>query len=105
MIFKKINIQIKIKILNGEHLSIVSTYKYLGLTIHRNGNFSQAKLDLLKKGTKVAYSVKNILQSDYFETISYYLKAFDAMLKPIILYGTDVWGIGEVLKLSENDTK
>ena len=90
---------------NGEHLSIVSTYKYLGLTIHRNGSFSQAKLDLSKKGTKVAYSVKNTLQSDNFETINSFLKAFDAMVKPVILYGSDVWGIEEVLKLSVNDTK
>ena len=49
----------------------------------------------------MAYSIKNILQSDHFETISSFLKAFDAMVKPVILNGSDVWGVEEVLKLSK----
>ena len=39
-----------------------------------------------------------MLQSDNFESMSSFIKSFDAMVKPIILYGCDVWGIEDILK-------
>ena len=50
---------------------------------------------------KVAYSIKHSLQSESFESISTFLKCFDAMIKPILLYGCEVWGIEEIILQSK----
>ena len=72
---------------NGEQLNTVNKYKYLGIIITKNGNFKVAKETLADKGEKVAYSIKNSLQSENFESIDAFKKAFDSIVKPVILYG------------------
>ena len=64
---------------NGEQLNTVNKYKYFGIIITKNGNFKVAKETLANKGKKVAYSIKNSLQSENFESI-------DPLQRPLIVW-------------------
>ena len=67
--------------------------------------FTSKTFNLSKKATKVAYNVKNTLQSETYENIPAFLKSFDAVVKPIMIYGSEIWGIEDILKLKTDDTK
>ena len=68
---------------------MVSQYKYVGLTIR-----SSCKIDfenLCKKGLKATFLMKKKLAFDEMNG-QLGLKLFDSMLRPIICYGSEVWG-------------
>ena len=77
---------------NNERLKIVDDFQYLGIIFSRKGTFnnkiklswynSQGKLYfyVLRKARKLCLPLDVLLQ------------LFDAMVAPILLYGSEVWG-------------
>ncbi len=94
MVFQKArsNIQVSLN-LDGHTLEQVKMYKYLGLMFHENGSLSEAQNILFKKGLKAYYSMSYMLHSAKRTNVSSYITAFEALVKPIITYGCEVWGI------------
>ena len=78
------------KVGDGE-LEIVQSYKYLGVTIASNGSFGKGIQELVQKGRKAWYSLRSSVQIYLVNNPKLMLKLFDAMVKPIILYGAEVW--------------
>ena len=76
---------------NGEELEIADRYVYLGLTITPSGNFSKAIKDLSTKAASALYSLNSSLRS-VSHNPKLTLKLFDSLVKPIALYGSEVWG-------------
>ncbi len=64
-------------------------YTYLGLNISSTGNFNQAVNALKAKALRV-YMIKNTIQ--YEIPIQTWLKILKAIIEPIALYGSEIWG-------------
>lgn len=74
-----------------ELLEVVQAYKYLGITITSNGGFKQGIQELAKKGRKAWYSLRRNLEISELNNPKIYLRLFDAMIAPILTYGSEVW--------------
>ena len=78
--------------LNDKVIETTKTYKYLGLLIHNNGNFMKGTSELKTKARKAWFKCKNILYSNKVNNVQLLLELFDKLVKPILLYGVEVWG-------------
>ena len=83
----KSNVQIKY---NGDLIEIVSNYTYLGISFSDKGNFKNAIEILYQKGLKVYFKLIKVLYP--FPKASTALHLFNHLIKPIILYGCEIWG-------------
>lgn len=77
-------------VVGAEALEYVNQYKYLGVNISNTGKFSVAEKNLSLKASRALFSIK---QSIFNKTLkpSAILNIFDALVKPIALYGCEVW--------------
>ena len=69
----------------------VSEYNYLGIKFASSGTFTFAKKELIFKARKALFKV--------YKSVNYPLcsvqlmsKLFDTLVKPILLYGSEIWG-------------
>ena len=86
---------------DGIEIETVSSYKYMGLFITPKLIWSFAKNTLASQARKSIISMLKLQNSvGYFE-YSELFKLFDTMIKPIILYGSEIWGF-EVSNTIEN---
>ncbi len=65
-------------------------YTYLGLKIISTGNFNLAVNALKAKALSVFYMIKNTIQHEIL--IQTWLKILKAIIEPIALYGSEIWG-------------
>ena len=78
---------LKYKDLNLEQ---VKEYTYLGIIFSENGSFVSAIDTLYKKGLKSYFKLLKILNP--LPSAKTMLHLFDHLVKPIILYGCEIWG-------------
>ena len=90
MIFNKRPKNIDFKF-NGQPLETVQCYNYLGLKISNSGSFTAAIKELSSKASRAYQSLRNALFGLAIPPKSY-MKLFDILIKPIALYGCEVWG-------------
>ena len=81
--------------ISGHTLAIVDEYKYLGIYLSQTGSFVAAKRHIAEQANKALYALlkksKTLgLPSDL------QLDLFEKTVKPILLYGAEVWGIGKL---------
>jgi len=76
-----------------KEFEIVKDFMYLGIKFSRSQSFSNAKKELVNRGTKAMYEV---LKRGRLHNLSIkcQLELVDSMVKPIILYGCETWGFG-----------
>lgn len=78
-------------VLNTVNLECVSRYKYLGIYFCASGSFAFAQKELYQKAQKSYFKLcKDFLQLNPDIKIS--LHVFDHTIKPILLYGSEIWG-------------
>ena len=71
-------------------LDVVDHYKYLGLNFNFNGKFTVAKKELYEKGNRAMFSL--LRKSRRLQLpIDIQLQLFDVLVKPVLLYGCEVW--------------
>ena len=76
----------------GEHeIETAKHIKYLGLVITSNGAFRQAINTLCKQASKSLWPLYGMFGSYGIDNIQSKLLLFDNLVKPIILYGSEVW--------------
>ena len=75
----------------GKELDAVNEYTYLGLKISKSGSFNPAIKELSYKAFRAYLSVKSALK-DCSASPRLYIKLFDSVVKPILLYASEVWG-------------
>ena len=81
-----------VKFYIGENeIEIVHSFTYIGILITTNGKFSAAMNDLKTKAMRAAFKISSILKSQSIADPIVSLKLFDCMVKPILLYGNQVW--------------
>ena len=90
--------------LNGESVEIVDSFCYLGMKLTHTGNLSYA-VKTLSQQALVAYN--NILS--IFSRVKLDMKTklslFEAMVVPILLYGSELWGIFEFKEVDKLQIK
>ena len=75
----------------GENkLDVVDHYKYLGLNFNFNGKFTVAKKELYDKGNRAMFSLLRKNRQLQLP-IDIQLQLFDVLVKPVLLYGCEVW--------------
>jgi hypothetical protein len=77
-------------------IGIVSEFNYLGVLLSKSGNFSMAKTKKaqVEKATKAMFEVLKRRQIHNL-SIQCQLDLFDKIIKPILLYGCEVWGFSK----------
>ncbi|MES9881062.1 MAG: reverse transcriptase domain-containing protein [Sedimenticola sp.] len=75
----------------GNPLEIVPEYKYLGVYLNKNGSFTSTKKHIADQAVKAMYSLLKKSRSLNLP-IDMQIELFDKMVKPILLYGSEIWG-------------
>ena len=79
----------------NKELEIEDRYKYLGIILSRNGSFVEAKKHIAEQGNKALFSLlrkSRQLQLPY----DIQIELFEKTIKPILLYGCEIWGYGNL---------
>ena len=93
MIFSKRGNQLQTFSLNGTNLEIVKEYKYLGVLFSKNNTFYSTKKHIAEQGTKALNSLLSKARTLQLP-VDIQIELFDKLVKPILLYGSEVWGFG-----------
>jgi hypothetical protein len=88
---------------NNKLVEHVKKYKYLGFVIHNNGNFMRGTLALKQKALNAWFKCRSILYSQQINNVNLLLQLFDKLVKPVLLYGVEVWGPDYLHKLQVKD--
>ena len=70
-------------------IKFADSYTYLGVTITKNGHVTVARNDLRKKALRALFALKKHANREYISPKSL-LYLFDSLIKPILLYGSQV---------------
>ena len=78
---------------DGQSISVVNSYKYLGLFLTTRMTFSNAVDEMANKARKGVIDILRTLWrlGEFSATI--FLKMFDAKIKPTLLCGSEIWGL------------
>ena len=74
---------------------MVSEFKYLGILFSKNNSFFKTKKHIADQGTKAVYSLFKKARNMQLP-IDIQLELFNKLVKPILLYGCEVWGFGNI---------
>ena len=79
--------------IDGNQIKITNSYCYLGIEMSNTGSFVKAVDVMYKKALKALFSVYSSLdvRAD-LKSIPIFLKLFDSLVKPVLLYGSEIWG-------------
>ena len=80
---------------NGESIEIVKHFNYLGILLNRTGNFNIAIKAQANKGTRAMYEVLKQGKTHGL-SIECQIDLFDKIVKPILLYGSEIWGFSNI---------
>ena len=76
---------------NNNVVESVNDFKYLGIVFSRSGSFCKAKKYLAEQAQKAMYGViRKIRQFNL--PIEQQFDLFDKVVKPVLLYGCEIWG-------------
>ena len=90
------NYEFKIKY-KDEILEIVSEFKYLGVLFSKNNSFFKTKQHtfIANQGKKAVYSLFKKARNMQ-RPIDLQLELFNKLVKPVLLYGCEIWGLGNI---------
>ena len=80
---------------NGAELEIVNEYKYLGIYLARSGAFAKAKKHIVDQANYALFSLQRKIRHLNLP-IDLQIELFNKMIKPILLYGCEIWGHGNL---------
>jgi hypothetical protein len=79
----------------NDQIEIVNEFKYLGVIFTRNGSFLTTKKHLATQATRAMYSlIRNINRLEL--PIDLQIDLFKKTIKPILLFGAEIWGFGKI---------
>ena len=79
----------------GEPLEMVNEYKYLGIFLTRRGSYLSTKKYIADQANHALFSLLRKTRTlDLF--IDLQIELFNKTFKPILLYGSEIWGFGNL---------
>ena len=82
--------------INNTPIKTVDQCAYLGFNIHSNGKLDLLQTTLVHKASRALFSLYKIPGFRYLN-ITEQLQLFNSLIKPILLYGSEVWGLDPIL--------
>lgn len=82
----------------GNIIEQVRKYTYLGITFSVNGSFTNAAIDVYNKGLKAYFKFRKCFEGNK-PKIKTLIHVFDHTVKPVLLYGSEIWGLFSGKKL------
>lgn len=79
--------------LNDTELEIVNDFTYLGVKFSKSGSFKSAKEHIAEQGNKALFSLLRKIR-DLNLPYDVQIDLFEKTIKPVLLYGCEVWGSG-----------
>ena len=76
----------------NERVDIVASYTYLGISLTPSGNVKNTRVALKNKALRALFAYTNVLNTHNGASVDVQLHLFDSLVKPILLYGSEVWG-------------
>ena len=76
---------------NEECIENVRHYRYLGVHFSASGVFNFAIDDIFKKSIKATFKLTKLTTTGE-PSIKSSLRLYDHLIKPIVLYGSEIWG-------------
>ena len=70
-----------------------SFYKYLGIEINDNSQFSLVKIERVKKARKAIGMIKKLLSTTGNVSVKLAKKLFESKIEPLLTYGSIIWAI------------
>ena len=94
--------------INDEKIEIVSNHLYLGIIFNASGSFNNAVNHLHEKANKAIFKLLKSF-GPVRPPAKTFNRLFDSMIKPILTYGSEIWGtkicnIKKTLEIKENTT-
>lgn len=77
---------------NNSQIQCVQDYKYLGIVFCSSGSMNRARQNIHDRALKALFKLKSCIRDSNISP-SLALKLFDQLIKPICLYGAEIWGI------------
>lgn len=78
--------------IGSNKIECIKSYKYLGIIFNNTGKFNEAKKNLYDKGLKASFKLYKSIKSAS-PSLKTLLHIFDHTIKPIVLYGSEIWGM------------
>ena len=77
--------------IGGIQLEWVEVYKYLGVEVHSNGDLLAASKNLCARGWKAVFKMQSAFKGLDVNPLMR-IRLFNILVRPIITYGSEVWG-------------
>ena len=77
---------------DGNQIEVVNSFKYLGNVFSSNGHWSKAHDFNATQANKAYFGLLQILKNVGTLPVNVLFKIFDSKLKPILLFGNELWG-------------
>ena len=88
--------------IDGRELENVQTYNYLGIKVSSSGSFITAIKELTNKAKRAYFAMKSSFIDSKISP-KLFMKMYDILVKPITLYGCEIWGaFGHKMQPIEN---
>ena len=89
-------------IYDGCMMRVVNSYKYLGICFSTRLSFYHACQDLVSRAKRALLCIMSKLYRIDCNSINVFLKIFDAQVQPVVLYGTEIWGLDSSSSVIDN---
>ena len=86
---------------DGIVMPVVNAYKYLGIYFSTRLSFVAACRDVASKAKKALLCIIQRLRMYNCSSFDVYMKLFDAQVQPIMLYGSEIWGLDKAAQYCE----
>ncbi len=83
---------------DGKRIEFVDTFKYLGIDMHCTQPFSDAGRPRKESGQRALPAMLRRCRELGIDDPLSQVKLFDALVQPVMMYGIEFWGAGDVLK-------
>jgi len=90
--------------LGNSQIEVVDDYTYLGCTFNYNNKFKKAKCKQVQQARRALYSLQSRAY-DLSLPADIYSKLFDSIVTPILLYGSEIWGVEDISAVENFHTK
>lgn len=85
----------------GQPLKVSDTFKYLGLWLHSTSGVKAAISPLEQAGTRAMWAMESRFRDMELRDLYMKVHLFNCVVKPVLSFGCEVWGPGELCTIKE----
>jgi hypothetical protein len=90
-------------LIGGQRVECVQEYKYLGILLSASGSSTPARQNISDRALKAVFKLKACTRDSNLPP-ALALKLFDQVIKPVCLYGSEIWGIEDLAAKKYSNT-